>query len=37
VLVVDGDPLDDISVLAERSRIHLVVKDGKPYYNRLHP
>lgn len=37
VLVVDGDPLDDIRVLAERSRIHLVVKDGKPYYNRLHP
>lgn len=37
VLVVDGNPLDDISVLAERSRIHLVVKDGKPYYNRLHP
>jgi imidazolonepropionase-like amidohydrolase len=37
VLVVDGDPLDDISVLAERSRIRLVVKDGKPYYNRLHP
>jgi imidazolonepropionase-like amidohydrolase len=37
VLVVDGDPLDDISVLAERSHIHLVLKDGKPYYNRLHP
>lgn len=37
VLVVDGDPLDDIRALAERSRIRLVVKDGKPYYNRLHP
>jgi imidazolonepropionase-like amidohydrolase len=37
VLVVDGDPLEDIRVLAERSRIHLVVKDGRPYYNRLHP
>ncbi len=37
VLVVDGDPLEDIRVLAERRRIHLVVKDGTPYYNRLHP
>jgi imidazolonepropionase-like amidohydrolase len=37
VLVVDGDPLEDIRVLGERSRIHLVMKDGRPYYNRLHP
>ena len=37
LLVVDGDPLEDIRVLAERRRIHLVVKDGTPYYNRLHP
>jgi len=37
VLVVDGDPLEDIRVLAERRRIHLIVKDGTPYYNRLHP
>jgi len=37
VLVVDGDPLEDIRVLADRRRIHLIVKDGTPYHNRLHP
>ncbi len=35
VLVVDGDPLDDIRVLQERERIHLVMKDGKSYRNKL--
>lgn len=35
VLVVDGDPLDDIRILQERERIKLVMKDGKPYRNRL--
>ena len=28
VLVVDGDPLKNIAVLQERSRIHAVIKDG---------
>src|SRR5712691_12593140 len=37
VLVVDGDPLEDIRVLADRRRIQLIVKDGRPYHNRLHP
>lgn len=37
VLVVDGDPLKDIRVLADRRRIDVVVKDGTPYHNRLHP
>ena len=35
VLVVDGDPLDDISVLENRDRLKLIMKDGKAYTNRL--
>lgn len=35
VLIVDGDPLDDIRVLQERERIKLVMKDGQPYRNRF--
>jgi imidazolonepropionase-like amidohydrolase len=35
VLVVDGDPLDDIRVLQQRDRLHLVMKEGKPYRNLL--
>lgn len=35
VLVVDGDPLEDIRVLQQRGRIKLVMKDGRPYYNHL--
>jgi imidazolonepropionase-like amidohydrolase len=33
VLAVDGDPLSDIRVLEQRSRIKLVIKDGKPFRN----
>jgi len=36
VLVVDGDPLEDIRVLQQRHRLHLVMKEGKPYRNLLH-
>lgn len=35
VLVVDGDPLSDIRVLEQRSRIKLVIKDGKSFHNLL--
>ena len=35
VLVIDGDPLDNIRILEERDRLHLVMKDGKAFTNRL--
>ncbi len=35
VLVVEGDPLEDIRVLQARERIRLVMKDGTPYRNDL--
>ncbi|MDR3470017.1 MAG: amidohydrolase family protein [Xanthobacteraceae bacterium] len=35
VLVVDGDPLDDIRLLQDRTRLHLVMKAGKAFANTL--
>jgi imidazolonepropionase-like amidohydrolase len=35
VLVVDGDPLEDIKVLQDRTRLKLVMKDGAAYTNTL--
>ncbi|MDB5606930.1 MAG: Imidazolonepropionase [Bradyrhizobium sp.] len=35
VLVVDGDPLDDIRVMQKRERLHLVMKAGKAFTNKL--
>lgn len=35
VLVVDGDPLDDITVLERRDRLKLVMKDGSAFTNTL--
>jgi len=35
VVVVEGDPLKDIQVLAEKTNIKLVMKEGKIYLNRL--
>jgi imidazolonepropionase-like amidohydrolase len=35
LLVVDGDPLDDIAILQERSRLLLVMKEGRAYADRL--
>lgn len=35
ILVVDGDPLDDIRVLQNRERLHLVMKAGKAFTNKL--
>ena len=35
LLVVDGDPLEDIAVLQESSRLLLVMKEGRAYVDRL--
>jgi imidazolonepropionase-like amidohydrolase len=35
LIVVDGDPLADIAVLQDKSRISLVMKEGKVYLSRL--
>jgi imidazolonepropionase-like amidohydrolase len=35
VIVVDGDPLEDIAVLQDRERINLVMKDGQIFRNEL--
>ncbi|MEP7112496.1 MAG: amidohydrolase family protein [Ilumatobacteraceae bacterium] len=35
VIVVDGDPLEDIAVLQDRQRINLVMKDGQIYRDGL--
>ena len=35
ILVVDGDPLDDIAVLQDRSKLAMVMKDGKVMVNTL--
>jgi imidazolonepropionase-like amidohydrolase len=35
LIVVDGDPLQDVSVLRDRTRIVLVMKDGTVYRNCL--
>ena len=35
VLVVDGDPLDDITILEERNRLRLILKGGDVVRNRL--
>ena len=35
LVIVDGDPLKDITILQEKSRIKLVMKEGKVYSNLL--
>ena len=35
IVVVDGDPLNDIRILQEKERIALVIKDGKICVNRI--
>ena len=35
VLVVEGDPLDDISILEDRDRLKLIMKEGEAYKNSL--
>lgn len=29
LIIVEGDPLDDISILTDKNNINLVMKDGK--------
>jgi imidazolonepropionase-like amidohydrolase len=33
VIVVDGDPLEDIAILQDRSKLSMVMRDGKVYVN----
>ncbi len=35
ILVVDGDPLENIAIFQDRSKLALVMKDGKVYVNTL--
>jgi imidazolonepropionase-like amidohydrolase len=35
ILVLDGDPLDNICVMQRRDRLHLVMKAGKAFTNKL--
>jgi imidazolonepropionase-like amidohydrolase len=35
ILVVDGDPLEDIAILQDRARLAMVMKDGKVMVNTL--
>ena len=35
ILVVDGDPLKDVSILRDRERLRLIMKDGKAHKNEL--
>jgi hypothetical protein len=35
LLVVDGDPLENIAILQDRSRLAMVMKDGKVMVNTL--
>ena len=35
LIVVNGDPLSDITILQDRSKLDMVMKDGKVYVNNL--
>lgn len=35
IVVVDGDPLEDIKILQDKNKIALVIKDGSTYVNRI--
>ena len=35
ILVIDGNPVEDVSVLADRNNIKLIMKDAKIYKNTL--
>jgi imidazolonepropionase-like amidohydrolase len=35
LLVVDGDPLEDISILQDKSRLSLILKDGSIYVDEI--
>lgn len=35
VLIVDGDPLSDITVLQDRNRLRMIIKDGAPVIDKM--
>jgi imidazolonepropionase-like amidohydrolase len=35
LLVVDGNPLEDITILQDQSKLLLIMKDGKNYVRKL--
>ena len=35
LLVVNGDPLDDISILQDKSRLLLIMKEGRTFVDRM--
>jgi imidazolonepropionase-like amidohydrolase len=35
LLLVDGNPLDDLSILTDRERLHLIVKDGTIHHRAV--
>ena len=35
LLVVDGDPLEDISILQDKSRLSLMMKEGSIYVDGI--
>jgi imidazolonepropionase-like amidohydrolase len=35
VLAVEGDPLDDITVLEDRARLRLIMQAGRPFRSEL--
>lgn len=35
VLLVDGNPLDDITVVGDSDNLQIIIKDGKVYKNSL--
>jgi imidazolonepropionase-like amidohydrolase len=35
VLIVDGDPLSDITVLQDRNRLRMIIKDGTPVIDKM--
>jgi imidazolonepropionase-like amidohydrolase len=35
VLLIDGDPLQDLNIILDDAKLQLVMKDGKIYKNSL--
>jgi imidazolonepropionase-like amidohydrolase len=36
LVVVDGDPLQDVAILQDRTRLRLIIKDGEKIKDTLH-
>ena len=37
ILAVDGDPSRDITVIQKKENIKMVMKDGRPYVDKISP